>query len=241
MSLPITYSFTPLGDEAVLVDFGNVIDEGINTFIHRVFQNIKGAAIKGITDVVPAYCSLAVFYEPEQFDKEAVDDKSAFDFVVQLLTEHIHAVEHFPTQHTREVHVPVCYEEPYSLDLHEYAVQKNIPPDEVIRLHTSVQYRVYMIGFLPGFAYMGSVADELALPRKVTPRTDLPAGSVGIAGKQTGIYPVSSPGGWQIIGRTPLVLFNTSAATPVLFEPGDVVSFYPITAHEFTNYQERRM
>jgi inhibitor of KinA len=133
--------------------------------------------------------------------------------------------------------IPVCYAKTFAPDLEDLALQNKISQEEVIRIHTSATYRVYMIGFLPGFAYMGRVDERIVTPRRSQPRTMVPAGSVGIAGEQTGIYPFASPGGWNIIGQTPVALFDVKRKQPVLLQPGDEVTFYSITEHEFTNYQ----
>jgi inhibitor of KinA len=139
----------------------------------------------------------------------------------------------------RTLKIPVCYEAAFAPDLAELATEKNLTTDEVIRLHTNTVYRVYMIGFLPGFPYMGKVDGRMATPRRSSPRTSIPAGSVGIAGEQTGIYPLSSPGGWNIIGRTPIRLFDKDRPEPVLLQPGDAVQFYSITEDEFNDQQSR--
>ena len=136
----------------------------------------------------------------------------------------------------RNVMVPVCYSRKYGLDLDAISEHTKLPVEEIIHLHTATKYKVYMIGFLPGFAYMGDVDDSIAVLRKPEPRTRIEAGSVGIAGKQTGIYPLASPGGWQIIGRTPVILFDTKKETPAFFRAGDEVQFYPITEDEFNHY-----
>jgi inhibitor of KinA len=133
----------------------------------------------------------------------------------------------------------VCYAERFALDLEELVQQKHLSKQEIIQLHTSITYRVYMIGFLPGFAYMGEVDEKIAMPRRQQPRTAVPEGSVGIAGAQTGIYPFTSPGGWNIIGRTPLKLFDKDKEEPTFFKPGDEVTFYSITEDEFAHYQSR--
>jgi inhibitor of KinA len=136
----------------------------------------------------------------------------------------------------RILEIPVCYAKPFAPDLETLALQNQLTTEEVIQLHTAKVYRVYMIGFLPGFAYMGKVDHRIAAPRKSQPRTNIPAGSVGIAGEQTGIYPLVSPGGWNIIGQTPLKLFDAARPDPVLFQPGDRVHFYSISQNEFENY-----
>ena len=137
---------------------------------------------------------------------------------------------------SRKIKIPVCFAEKYALDIDHISKEKKLPVSEIIRLHTAKKYRIYMIGFLPGFPYMGEVDGRIAMPRKAQPQTKVEAGSVGIAGMQTGIYPLDSPGGWQIIGKTPLQLFNKEKDDPVLLRPGDEIEFYPITEDEFTNY-----
>ena len=137
----------------------------------------------------------------------------------------------------RLVRIPVCYEKNYAPDMEEVAAVKNLSPAEVARIHASSEYRVYMLGFVPGFAYMAEVDERIAMPRKDEPRLQVPAGSVGITGRQTGVYPFATPGGWQLIGRTPLQLFNKEEDQPVLLKAGDRIQFYSITADEFENYQ----
>ncbi len=136
----------------------------------------------------------------------------------------------------RNLHIPVCYSLKYGLDLPEISKHIKLPVDEIIRLHTAGKYKVYMLGFLPGFAYMGDVDERIAVPRKSEPRLSIEPGSLGIAGTQTGIYPLASPGGWQIIGRTPVKLFDKEKGDAVYFRAGDEVEFYTITEDEFDNY-----
>ena len=161
--------------------------------------------------------------------------KSFTDQIENLIEEDIE-ISSLPS---RNIKIPVCYSAKYALDLQEISKQKNLATDEIVRLHTTKKYRVYMIGFLPGFAYMGEVDEAIAFPRKAQPRKIVEAGSVGIAGSQTGIYPLDSPGGWQIIGKTPIQIFNKEKADPVLLQPGDEIEFYSITEDEFTNYKNR--
>ena len=139
------------------------------------------------------------------------------------------------TTQQRKISIPVCYSRAFAPDIEFIASEKNISIEKIIQLHTSKSYTVYMIGFLPGFSYMGEVAEAIAIPRKIQP-VSVAAGSVGIAGKQTGIYPLESPGGWQIIGRTPLKIFDKGKSDPVLLQPGDEIQFYSISEDEFKNY-----
>ena len=236
MNLYHPYTIFPLGDSAVTVDFGNVIDDGVNKKVLQLYHQITEAPIPFITDLIPAYSSLTIFYDIHLIN---TSQHTAFD----AMTACIEKIAQTKTKEfeltKRVIAVPVCYEEKCALDIYEIAYQKNLSVEEIIQLHTSKTYRVYMLGFLPGFAYMGDVDDRIAVPRKIKPRINVEAGSVGITGKQTGIYPLHSPGGWQIIGRTPLKLFSKDAEHPVLFQPGDEVNFYSITEDEFADYQKR--
>jgi inhibitor of KinA len=187
-------------------------------------------------DVVPAYSSLAIYFDVSDFANSGSTAFEAVSAWVRSLLATAQQTEASPG-HTKQI--PVCYAGSFAPDLEALAREKKLSIDEVIGLHTAASYRVYMIGFLPGFAYMGRVDERIAMARKENPRQGVAAGSVGIAGIQTGIYPLLSPGGWQIIGRTPLNMFNRNSDQPVLLQPGDTVSFYSITEHEFADYQGR--
>lgn len=236
MNLYHPYTIFPLGDAALTIDFGNIINEEINKKVLRLFHQIRKKNISGITDLIPAYSSLTVYYDLQSFHQS---EQTAFETVATLIeklaTENTEQITGPP----RRIELPVCYESKYALDIYEIATRKNLSPEEIISIHTSNTYRVYMLGFLPGFAYMGEVDEEIAFPRKTEPRLNVAAGSVGIAGRQTGIYPLISPGGWQVIGRTPVQLFKKDSEHPVFFEPGDEVRFYSITEDEFKDYQKR--
>jgi inhibitor of KinA len=230
------YTIFPLGDSALSVDFGNVIDSNINNKVLALFHKLKEAALPGVMDIVPAYSSLAIHYNMDFVVHNSSPMKTAYERMARKAEEIIAEGNLVYTGKRRLVQVPVCYAEPYALDLAAIAAQKGMTTEEVIQVHSAPIYTVYMIGFLPGFAYMGKVDQRIVVPRQPQPRKSVVAGSVGIAGEQTGIYPVTTPGGWQIIGRTPLLLFNKAAAEPVLFQPGDEVQFYSITVDEFENY-----
>jgi inhibitor of KinA len=230
------YSVFPLGDSALTVDFGNIISEDINQKVLRLFHHLKSLTDETIIDLVPAYSSLTVYYDVASFHRS---EKTAFETVADKLEELFSKASDVPDQKTNFFQIPVCYSKKFAIDIEYLSQQNGIPVEEIICIHTSKTYKVYMLGFLPGFTYMGEVDYRIAIPRKPTP-VKLFAGAVGIAGKQTGIYPLESPGGWQIIGRTPVKVFNRQDNNPVLFQPGDEVKFYPITEHEFENYQARR-
>lgn len=226
------YNICPLGDTALIIDFGNTIDEQINKFVHSVFYQLQNDPIPGMIEAIPAYSSLTIHYDVLFIRNKLNKQTTAFEWVSECLKKYI-SKENIETGDPQIlIEIPACYDHAYAPDLSYIASQNNISPEEVIHLHTSTTYRVYMLGFLPGFAYMGMVDEKISSSRKQNPVT-VEAGSIGIAGKQTGIYPFRSPGGWQIIGRTPLKLFEKEKINPVLFKAGDNVQFYSITKDEF--------
>lgn len=217
----------PLGDSALLISFGESIDEKINEKVHALARAIEKAGFEWLVEVVPAYSSLAVIYDPALVDFESV--KRAIGGI-EVTRERFEG---------RLVEVPVVYGGKYGPDLEFVAEYNGLSVDEVIEIHSRPIYRVYFLGFLPGFAYLGGMDKGIATPRLEMPRLRVPAGSVGIAGKQTGIYPLESPGGWRLIGRTPLRLFNPAEDPPTLLQPGDRVKFVPIDENEFMELYER--
>lgn len=231
------FKILPLGDAALLVLFGNEIEDAIHQKVLRVFRQVKALQLPYIKDVVPAYSSLAIYYDLAiLYALERVT--AAFSHMTLIITAIINddkedsAVE----QSYQIIKIPVCYAPSMGLDINFIATEKGLSVEEAIQIHTSNIYTVYMIGFLPGFPYMGKVDSRLLMPRKTNPRQCIEAGSVGIAGEQTGIYPLSSPGGWQIIGRTPLHLFRKESEDIALLSPGDQVQFYSISEHEFDHF-----
>jgi inhibitor of KinA len=231
-SFIIPYRIFPLGDSAITVDFGNCIDETVNKEVIRRFNQLQQHPFTGMIEAVPAYSSLTIHYDMLTLKKKGSDGFTIFEWVHQELLERLNQpVEHSASKE-RVVKIPVCYEKEFAPDIQQLAAAKNISVDEVIQTHLSKTYKVYMLGFLPGFTYMGEVDEKIAIPRKPQP-VNIIAGSVGIAGKQTGIYPLASPGGWQIIGRTPLQLFDAKRDEPTLLRAGDVVQFYSINKKEF--------
>ena len=234
------YTIFPLGDAALTVEFGNVIDEEVNRKVLRLFRQLKEQKHPYILDLVPAYSSLTVYYDVLSIYQKKRNEATAFSIMADILEQLSTTTYRTPLPETRIIKVPVCYSTAFGYDLDEIAAIKKCSREEVIRLHTAKNYRVFMLGFLPGFAYMGEVDELLVMPRKEKPRLHVEAGSVGITGRQTGIYPFRSPGGWQILGRTPMKLFNPNQDQPVLFQPGDIVKFYSITEDEFADHKGRR-
>lgn len=233
-----SYRISCLGDNALIIDFGNIIDESINKVVHSLFYQLQNDPIPGMTEAVPAYSSLTIYYDVLFIRNKLNKQATAFEWISESLKKYI-SKENIETGDPEMlVKIPVCYENEYATDLSFIASQNNISAEEVIFLHTSVTYHVYMLGFLPGFAYMGMVDEKISSSRKQKPVL-VEAGSIGIAGKQTGIYPFRSQGGWQIIGRTPLKLFDKEKINPVLFKPGDKIQFYSITKNEFEDLKSR--
>jgi len=234
-SAKLPYRIFPLGDAAITIDFGNVIDDTINQHVLALFYRLSNDPLLGMSEAVPAYSSITVYYDIYTTSKKIPAGKTVYEFIHEQLNQRLQ--QPMPERDTvsKLVSIPVCYEKEFAPDIEYLARKKNISVDEVIHIHTSKQYRVYMLGFLPGFSYMGEVDEKIAMPRKLQPVT-VAEGSVGIAGKQTGIYPMTSPGGWQIIGRTPLKLFNAENENPTLLKAGDTIQFVSISKNEFENY-----
>ena len=215
--------FRIMGDRGLLVELGDEISRQINQKVRALFIGIEGHDLKGIRELVPGYRSLMVVYEP------LVGSLSSLKSQIMDIWE---TVDETQLPSPRMVEIPVVYGDEFGPDLEWVASYLKMTPVEVIRLHIEPTYQVYMIGFMPGYPYMGEVVDSLVAPRRATPRTHVMKGSVGIAQKQTGIYPVTSPGGWQIIGRTPIRLFDPQKNPPSFLEMGDQVKFHAITARE---------
>ncbi len=230
------FSISPLGDTAIIINFKEVIDEKVNKEVIQLFKSLKNASLKFVKDIVPAYASITIHYDLFAFyqQKKQVDVLLFFTGEIKKIIDQEETTPIVPSH--QKIKIPVCYADKYAPDINEMSREKKLSHTEIIRIHISKTYRVYMIGFLPGFAYMGEVEEKIAMPRKDQPRNVVEAGSVGIAGLQTGIYPFDSPGGWQIIGKTPLKLFDKEKDHPVLLQPGDEIEFYSITEDEFKNY-----
>lgn len=232
------YRIFPLGDAAITVDFGNCIDEILNKEVIARFNQLRQQPIPGMIEAIPAYSSFTVYYDVMALKKKTPPHQTAFEWMRQQLEERLQQPVQQNEIKERLLNIPVCYAEEFALDIQHLAATKNISVDEVIQIHTAKQYKVFMLGFLPGFAYMGEVDEKIAMPRKPQP-VNIAAGSVGIAGKQTGIYPLASPGGWQIIGKTPTKLFEATEDEPTLLRAGDIVQFYSISTNDFYEIQNR--
>ena len=217
-----------MGDRALLVELGDGISPLVNKKVRELFLCLKNNRVEGVVETVPGYRSLLIVYDPL---------KTTLSALKESLGKLRKTIDRSEIPKLRTLEIPVVYGGEYGPDLDWVAEFHRVPPEEVIRLHTGTTYRVYMIGFTPGFAYMGELPDTIATPRKETPRTSVPRGSVGIAQSQTGVYPVESPGGWQIIGLTPLRLFDPAKWPPTPLEMGDRVKFFPIKEEEITRWE----
>ena len=236
MLLQDPYSIYPLGDSALTIDFGNVINEKINEHVLNMFNAFQRKPLYGMIEAVPAYSSLTIYYDPLKLKKATTQNNTVFNWIKREVEKFLEEVFWTERPELKLIRIPVCYDEEYGVDMENIAEVKKLSREEIIKLHCSQLYRIYMLGFLPGFSYMGILDERISMPRKHQPKI-VAAGSVAIVGKQTGIYPLISPGGWNIIGRTPLKLFDLDRESPILLNAGDTVEFYPIEKNEFLNLE----
>jgi inhibitor of KinA len=214
----------PAGDTALTVEFGEGIDAAVNDRVLAFADQVAASDIKGLIEVVPTYRSATVYLDPLVADVEPLAERIA---------EMARATARRRSHPGQLIEIPVAYGGEFGPDLEAVAGYAKVSPGEVIALHTSIDYRCFMLGFSPGFPYLGTVPEAIAMPRLAEPRARVPAGSVGIAGRQTGIYPQATPGGWRVIGRTPTCLYDPARSQPFLIEPGDHVRFVRIGREEF--------
>lgn len=233
------YEIFPLGDGALTVDFGNEISASLNDRVLRIAKTLQGNSFSGLQEIVPAYSSLTIFYDVFTVRKSFPDFATAFEAVKNLAEKAISQPQNLSNSKPRFVEIPVCYDAEFALDIDFVAQVNKITTAEIIKIHTNQIYRVFMLGFLPGFPYLGELDERIAAPRKTEPRLRVPRGSVGIAGRQTGIYSLESPGGWQIIGRTPLALFDVQSEPPTLLQIGDELQFNEISRQEFAELENK--
>lgn len=221
------FKIDSLGENAVTVNFGSEISADTHNQIIGIGDYFNKHRFSGFIETVPAYASLTIFYDVIIVRKNYPDFPTAFAAVKNFFETALQKTKILNTKASHLINIPISFSDEYAPDLEFVCKTKNLTKSEVIEIFTARTYRVYMLGFLPGFAYMGEVDEKIAVPRKENPRTFVPKGSVGIAGRQTGIYPAESPGGWQIIGRTDLELFTPREEKPTLLQTGDLVNFYP--------------
>ncbi|MDR0855550.1 MAG: 5-oxoprolinase subunit PxpB [Christensenellaceae bacterium] len=218
--------FLIAGDSGIVVEFGKIISEEINAKVKAAYELAKSGALKGITGLTPTYRSLLVSYNPIETSFDEI--KAAFEKGLSVFSE-----AGGKNAASKLIHIPVCYGSEFGEDMPNVIAHTGLTEKEIIEIHSGREYLIYMLGFLPGFPYLGGMDKRLITPRLKNPRTKIPAGSVGIGGEQTGIYPLASPGGWQLIGRTPLKVYDPNRAEPFMYASGDRIKFEPITRTEY--------
>ncbi len=217
------------GDSSILIEFGKEINPEINGKITSLVQLMKEQHIEGVVDMIPAFCTLLVNYDPRVITYEEIRDRM----------EKLLKIETRASESRRRVYeIPVCYGGEYGPDIENIAEHAGLSVEEVIRIHSSRDYLIYMLGFLPGFCYLGGLDERIHTPRLANPRIKINAGSVGIGGSQTGIYPLDSPGGWQLMGMTPVKTYDPEREVPILVEAGDYIRFVPVDESEYKRVKE---
>lgn len=222
--------FLLAGDCSFVIQFGNEISPEINKKIRKMIEDLKEQNIDGLIEMVPTYCSMLVSYDPCKISYKEL--KAKVEELLKLASESTESDE------VTLIEIPTLYNDEYGPDLEYVAKHNNLTKEEVIKIHTGTDYLVYMLGFMPGFTYLGGMSEKIATPRLESPRLQIFPGSVGIAGKQTGMYPSLSPGGWRIIGRTPLKLYNPESNTPVYISSGDYIRYISIDEAEYKKIEK---
>lgn len=231
--LPKPLGVVPLGDLAAYVEFSRTLDLEVNSVAQRLAAAIVARGDPRIRDVVPALGGVALHFDPAY-------EGDVLQAAAQLAEECMKKGLPDADDLGRDVEVPVCYEAEFALDMKELSEKVKLSPEEIAHRHAAGKYRVLMVGFAPGHPYIGGLDPRLAVPRRDTPRAIVPAGSVAIANQQTAVYPYAISGGWNIIGRTPLTVFDADRPRPSLFAPGDRVRFKPISKRDFLSLRERQ-
>jgi inhibitor of KinA len=240
--------FLPLGDRAIVIDWGGSIHPDTHYKINALCMQLERHPFPGIVEMVPAFTSVTIFYEPMKLQDPVTGDqwcsngitaiRSPFEIIKKVVRRMVSNLDSVQVHGSRVVEIPVCYGGEFGPDLPDVAAHTGLSQEQVIEIHYNQDYLVYMIGFAPGFPYLGGMSERIAVPRRNSPRQSIDPGSVGIGGKQTGIYPISTPGGWQLIGKTPMKLFRPDQPTPSLLKAGDIVRFRPIQPEQFDELKE---
>ncbi len=233
---------TPLGDSALIVrvvDASTTPNKNSPSAVFEALLKIRSANISGVVETAPSYTTIGVFYDPTRVAAPSFEPGAVFEWIAHEIRQAVSAKTKRKTKiKNRLIEIPVCYDPKFALDLDKVAEQAALSPKRVVDLHCGAEYSVNCIGFTPGFPFLSGLPAKLATPRRQTPRKEIPAGSVAIGGKQTGVYPIKSPGGWNIIGRTPLRLFDPTKDPPALLRAGDRVRFTSITRAKFAALQK---
>lgn len=223
-----------ISETSALVEFGNEINPDTNKKIRILCDYLENNPFCGLVEYIPYFTSISVIYDPIK-----INSISPFEKVKEILESILCKLDFSAEYEENIVEIPVCYGNEYGPDIEYVAEVNNMSVSDVIDIHSKGKYLVYMIGFAPGFPYLGGMSEKIAAPRRDTPRTAVPEGSVGIAGMQTGVYPLETPGGWQLIGRTPLKLFDAESKDKTLLKCGDIIKFYPISCDEYLKIKEK--
>jgi inhibitor of KinA len=233
--VPDRLDILPLGDRAVVIEVADAVSEASSLRVRALFELLQAARLPGVREVVPGFCSVTLHYDPIRMWETAGSraEQVPFDLLRERVEPLLDKLEHAVALPERVVEIPVCYGGDYGEDLGPLALAHELAPTKLVELHVAPLYFVGMLGFLPGFPYLCGLDERLITPRRSTPRARVPAGSVAIGGEHTGIYPLESPGGWHLIGRTPVSLFDLDADPPSLLQVGDRVRLVPISADEF--------
>ena len=238
----VAMEIVPLGDSALIVrvvdDFARDPEASLNSVL-AALRSLEAAAIPGVTELAPAYSTIGVFFDAAQVESAALDH-SPFDVLNTRIQSILNAssFENEIEDERSAIEIPVCYDREFASDIDDVAHRSGLAGADVIRLHSSGAYRVNCVGFIAGFPFLSGLPPELATPRRAVPRKEIPAGSVAIGGAQTGIYPRNSPGGWNVIGRTPLRLFDVQREPPTILQAGDRVHFRQISREEFDAFPQ---
>ena len=228
------FNIFPASEVSALIEFGNEIKPNINKKIRIFCEYLENNPFCGLIEYIPYFTSVSVIYDPLK-----INSINPFEKVKERLEDILSSLDFSAEYEEHIVEIPVCYGNEYGPDIEHVAEANKMNVNEVIDIHSKGKYLVYMIGFAPGFPYLGGMSEKIATPRRNTPRTVVPKGSVGIAGRQTGVYPIETPGGWQIIGRTPLKLFDAESKEKTLLKCGDIIKFYPISCDEYLKIKEK--
>lgn len=233
---------SPCGDNALIITFGENINIKTQEKIMVFSDYLEKSPLPGMIEYIPSFTKITILYDPfsiyQQYPEK--NRQSPYQIFSELVYSSFYKIKEHPDLSRKTVTIPVCYDKRLGPDLEYVAKYNNLSIHEVIKLHSQKEYLVYMLGFAPGFPYLGGMDNRIAAPRKKTPQLKIPAGSVGIAGEQTGIYPIETPGGWQIIGRTPLNLFEPLKQPPTLLKAGNLINFKPISYSEYCDLTAAR-